>query len=73
MLYVLAQICCVVLVCEGCNSSGVSIGKCLACIIHWVSSGVGVRCKFSSVFLRWILLIFFNKNIDLVNGNFIQS
>ena len=40
------------------DSYGVSVGKCLACIIHWVSSGVGVRWKFYSVFLRCICSFF---------------
>ena len=54
------------------DSSGVSVGMCFACSIYCVSNGVGVRGKFSSVFLRWIPLVFFSKNRDLVIGDLVQ-
>ena len=57
-----------------CNdSSGVSVGMFLACNIHCVSNGVDVRRKSSNVLLRWIPLVVFNRNKDLVMDDLVQS
>jgi hypothetical protein len=53
--------------------SGVSVGMFLACNIHCVSNGVGLRGKFYSVLLRWVPLVVFSKNRDLVIGDLMQS